>query len=568
MADGKAEYDGAGRMALFSTGHYVSSLGSWLGWNRILVTNSGSAYMEEAAHMFRSHRRLLRGLALLVVVAAACGALLARPHLAQASGPTISVTGYIAPTAPITILGGGYSTQDATVNVYLDTTLLGTTRILPMGINGQNRGLFFLRTTVPADTAPGAHVIKTIGQTTGSTVQLSILVRQNWSEFSFISSGGRYNPYESVISPANVSTLVPGWTVGQSSYGHAAPVLVNGVIYDLSDNDGHYTAIDAASGTILWWYLSVNPIDTPVVANGVIYFATGYSRFQAASAATGSMLWSYTLPVSYNYIRNPPVLANGHLYFGDSGGNVYSLTTSGALAWKTTLPGQVGWSGPAVVGGTLYVGTVSTDNTGSLYALDASSGAVLWSGSDLGGVGSVPTVADGTVYVGGQNGEVAAFNAAGCGQSTCSPLWSYTTGAPVLSSPAVANGVVYIGSEDDNLYAFSAAGCGAATCEPLWKATTGGMIDSSPAVANGVVYVGSDDYNVYALPAAGCGAATCAPLWSYKIGYQVWSSPFVANGVLYLGGSDGILYSFVPSGSQHLCQRGVCSSPKPARPGR
>ena len=33
-------------------------------------------------------------------------------------------------------------------------------------------------------------------------------------------------------------------------------------------------------------------------------------------------------------------------------------------------------------------------------------------------------------------------------------LWSYTTGGPVESSPAVANGTVYVGSDDGNLYAF------------------------------------------------------------------------------------------------------------------
>ena len=36
-------------------------------------------------------------------------------------------------------------------------------------------------------------------------------------------------------------------------------------------------------------------------------------------------------------------------------------------------------------------------------------------------------------------------------------LWNYTTGARFDSSPAVVNGVVYIGSDDDNVYALNAA---------------------------------------------------------------------------------------------------------------
>jgi outer membrane protein assembly factor BamB len=62
-----------------------------------------------------------------------------------------------------------------------------------------------------------------------------------------------------------------------------------------------------------------------------------------------------------------------------------------------------------------------------------------------------------------------------------------------MSSPAVANGVVYVGSEDGNMYALNAA-----TGAKEWSYTTGNSVISSPAVANGVVYVGSNDQRVYA----------------------------------------------------------------------
>jgi outer membrane protein assembly factor BamB len=38
--------------------------------------------------------------------------------------------------------------------------------------------------------------------------------------------------------------------------------------------------------------------------------------------------------------------------------------------------------------------------------------------------------------------------------STGALLWSYTTGNEVWSSPAVANGVVYVGGDDFKVYAF------------------------------------------------------------------------------------------------------------------
>jgi outer membrane protein assembly factor BamB len=53
------------------------------------------------------------------------------------------------------------------------------------------------------------------------------------------------------------------------------------------------------------------------------------------------------------------------------------------------------------------------------------------------------------VYVGSDDYNVYALNA-----KTGAKLWSYTTGAFVASSPAVANGVVYVGSYDGKAYAF------------------------------------------------------------------------------------------------------------------
>ena len=66
---------------------------------------------------------------------------------------------------------------------------------------------------------------------------------------------------------------------------------------------------------------------------------------------------------------------------------------------------------------------------------------------------SSPTVLDGVVYVGSEDGNVYAADAA-----TGALRWSYQTGAGVHSSPTVLDGVVYIGSGDSYLYALDASG--------------------------------------------------------------------------------------------------------------
>ena len=130
--------------------------------------------------------------------------------------------------------------------------------------------------------------------------------------------------------------------------------------------------------------------------------------------------------------------------------------------------------------------------------------------------------ADGVVYAtAGQS--VDALNA-----STGALLWTFATRDNSGSSPAVANGVVYVGANFGTLYALDAT-----SGAQLWSAH---LIHygNSPAVANGVVYVTSNQ-ELYAL-----NARTGAKLWVYKNNpvsdFLVY--PAVLNGMLYVGDSS------------------------------
>ncbi len=220
-----------------------------------------------------------------------------------------------------------------------------------------------------------------------------------------------------------------------------------------------------------------------------------------------------------------PAVVNGVAYVGSlEDGSVYALNGStGAKLWSYATGSYIRSSSPAVANGVVYIGS----DDFNVYALNASTGAKLWSYTTGGYVRSSPAVANGVVYIGSDDFNVYALNA-----STGAKLWSYAFGN-FASSPAVANGVVYIGSDDFNVYALNAS-----TGAKLWSYTTGSYVRSSPAVANGVVYVGSGDNNVYAL-----SASTGAKLWSYDTGSGVESSPAVANGVVYVRSDDNKVYA-------------------------
>jgi outer membrane protein assembly factor BamB len=266
-----------------------------------------------------------------------------------------------------------------------------------------------------------------------------------------------------------------------------------------------------------------NPYETVVDANNAANLQLKWS------AATNGALFGVN--------DSSPAVVNGVVYVGSGNGSVYALNaSSGAVLWSFATGAFVA-SSPAVVNGVVYVGALARFGDGGMfYALNASTGAQLWSFVTDNPVTSSPAVVNGVVYVGSSNGNVYALNA-----STGAQLWSFVTGntasayvPQATSSPAVVNGVVYIGGTiDDNLYALNAS-----TGALLWKYATGGDVESSPAVVNGVVYIGSLDHNLYAL-----NASTGTKLWSFSAQLPVASTPAVANGIVYVGSENGTVYA-------------------------
>ncbi len=73
--------------------------------------------------------------------------------------------------------------------------------------------------------------------------------------------------------------------------------------------------------------------------------------------------------------------------------------------------------------------------------------------------------------------------------------WVFPTDDFVQSSAAIgADGTVYVGSQDGNLYAINPGGT------QKWAFDIGSAVKSSPAIGfDGTIYVGADDGKVYAI---------------------------------------------------------------------
>lgn len=220
-----------------------------------------------------------------------------------------------------------------------------------------------------------------------------------------------------------------------------------------------------------------------------------------------------------------------------TGRSPFAGPATNAVQWIYATSGQISTSSPVIgADGTIYVGS----DDGSVYAINPDGSLQPgWPYATGTYIDSAPTIgADGTVYIGNDDGNVFAINPDGSLKSG----WPYLTGGPVYSSPAIgADGTVYVGSLDGNLYAINPD----ASLAAGWPFATGDSIYSSPAIgADGTIYVGSDDFTLYALNPDG------SLKYSYTTGNYIDSSPAIgADGTVYVGSYDGSLYAINPDGS-------------------
>lgn len=300
-----------------------------------------------------------------------------------------------------------------------------------------------------------------------------------------------------------------------------SPAVANGVVF-FGSSDGKLYAVDEQSGRQKWLYrtLAGRPVtSSPAVADGVVYVSGFDGVLYAVSADSGALKWTFiteyerrfeakrlhgyspvaqTIPDSWDLYTSSPAVFNGRVYFGSGDGSVYALDArSGAVQWKFATADVVHAS-PAIVNGTVYIGSWDSH----LYALDAESGQEKWrfkAGEDAfihnqQGFQSSPTVAEGTVYVGCRDGHLYALDAA-----TGRKKWDYPTNKGwVNSTPAVRGGLVYAGTSDG--YRFLALD--ARTGRLRLSLDAKGAVFSSPALAGDLVYVGVSNGKLLAIDAS------------------------------------------------------------------
>jgi outer membrane protein assembly factor BamB len=256
------------------------------------------------------------------------------------------------------------------------------------------------------------------------------------------------------------------WEYAANSLLTSSPVIGPTDIVYFGDEDGTVHALDGASGVQIWSaFVGVYPGSPTLGMNGEIYIpSAGANMVYALNALTGEVLWSQTTANAPFAIT---VGANGTVFLAGSGTGVQTLSpTTGNVS--QSYPGATVYASPAIsTDGVLFYG----DSEGIFWAVTTKA-SVLWT-YQLAQTGaafqSAATIgADGTVYVGATDHNVYALNG-----STGALIWQFTTGNVVLSQPVIgATSTLYVKSSDANTYALVYQGPSpTATATPSYSPT-------------------------------------------------------------------------------------------------
>jgi outer membrane protein assembly factor BamB len=472
----------------------------------------------------------------LIVVAVLLLSALAPPARA-ARGVRFSVRPTLGPPTTVTVAtGSGFGTSE-TVTVSFDALVVATVTA--------SRGAFTANVTIPATATPGSHTIQARGGTTGTVASAPFVVRTDWTQFHFNLARSGYNPFESLIAPANAASLVvrqriaTGGPVG-------APAIECGGRVVIGSDVGTLLGIDPSSGSVAWSVALGSPIVASVTAAPIspctVVATTSGGIVAAVNAGTGALLWQFTLGagVVASALMSPGGQpSNFKVYVGAQNGVVSAFAETGALNFSTQLSGAItqpaAFLGIPHQGAQLFVGT----DLGRLYSVDPTRGSVLRSTTLDGAVTAGPAIGDlgsGTaILVGTAAGTLYSLDPTDLHVRWTLPLGATPVATPAIGDPApvgarTGRSLALVGSADGTLRAIAEEAGAPVTA---WATPLAAAASTSPALANGLVVVGSDDGVLHVIEASTGVELSAADLEVAR------SSPIVVDGLIIVGTTGG-----------------------------
>jgi outer membrane protein assembly factor BamB len=202
------------------------------------------------------------------------------------------------------------------------------------------------------------------------------------------------------------------------------PTASGGVVYVEGSGSGTTVyAVDEQDGTVIWnALLFAGSNSSPAVTPTGVVVSYSCNQVYNFSPQNGSLIWQHSGPCSGGG-GSTPVLFDGRLYVRDFGGTNLMLDAPTGAVLSTFSAAS---SPPAFSGSRGFFLTGTFDTGFTLEARDAYTGAVQWSFTGDGTLRSAPIINNGYVYIGSGSGKVYALDA-----STGANVWTGNLGAAV-----------------------------------------------------------------------------------------------------------------------------------------
>lgn len=305
---------------------------------------------------------------------------------------------------------------------------------------------------------------------------------------------------------ASSGTLL--WQYSDNGVGLLSPDLVDGVVYVTANDEkpGNIYALRASDGRLLWHYSAGASLNWTTVIDGVAYVTSQDGTLAALSTSNGHQLWQRALGGgNIGTLWQPIQAVGGVLYVATTKMSEPTASTSApGLVPQTLAIGSLFWGNLQVVPARQTV--PYKEGVSTLYAIQAANGTILWhftmNNGKNGMVGWL-SVGDGVIYASVMDistpdtnkGHIYALQS-----TTGSLLWHHDDNNTSPSAAVLANGVIYVSaySQDSNdaVYALRAH-----DGSVLWRHGMGQTIFNAPVLNGATVYVGTIDGSVYALRA-------------------------------------------------------------------
>jgi outer membrane protein assembly factor BamB len=286
-----------------------------------------------------------------------------------------------------------------------------------------------------------------------------------------------------------------------------------------------------------WRRTFPDSVSYPLIVDGRVFVTVANTdsygtTLHALDATDGQEIWSR--PISGTYFWSNAAYDAGRVFVVNFDGVMSAFdAVTGTLDWSVQLPGQYAFSSPPTAdNGVVFVGGAGSG--GTLYAVDQSTGAVLWTASVANGDHSSPALSADSVYVSYACAQVYSF-----ARATGALNWHHSTDCSGGGgrTPVLSRGRLYVRD------------FGTGPPGYIFDAPSGNLIrryfaDPAPAFSGRYGFFLSNGI------LTGRPPSNQRTQWSFSGDGGLVTAPLVVNGRVYVGSTSGMLYALSPTGQE------------------